>query len=395
MLSGQHSSISSRAIYLLCLVVFAGTMVYANACGLYSTHDSKFYLQAARMMQEEGRFGMFYSAVFSHWPPLYPFILSFFAQLPALYTILHTSCLLLSFGLWLSMGRQILRKSYARNLYAALLSLSTPWLLVSHFVWSEAVFILLFSAYTYFLLRFMATEKSLFLVTATPFAFLLPWQRVAGVFVFMGVAAGVLLFFFPLFKKHWQKWVLHGLLSSSSFLSWFAYTTFILEGRSLREALGAAAIAASILQSVQEYLQIFSRWLVPEMVPDLFSFGLVVAFLLIPIFFIDRDTQRGRIMGFLWSMMLVYLFLYISAPAISAEVGGIDETERFLSVIYPVFFLSLLFSVEQFSASKKPKLKMALLIFTVLWLLYPTTRFIKNAHFFHVRKCQQSAKFSH
>lgn len=393
--SGQHPEGSSRAIYLLCFFVFAGTLVYTNSCGLYSTHDSKFYLQAARMMQEEGRFELFYSAVFSHWPPLYPFILSFFTQLPALYTFLHTSCLLLSFGLWLSMSRQILRKSYTRNLYAALLGLSTPWLLVGHFVWSEAVFILLFSAYLYFLLRFMATENSFFLVAATPFAFLLPWQRVAGVFVFMGVAAGVVLFYFPLFKKHWQKWVLHGLLSSFSFVSWFAYTTFVLEGRSLRDALGAAAIAASILQSVQDYLQTFSRWLVPEIIPDLLSFSLVVAFLVVPIFFIDRKTMRGRITGFLWSMMLVYLLLYISAPAISAEVGGIDETERFLSVIYPVFFLSLLFSVEQFSASKKPKLRRFLLTFIIIWLLYPTMRFVKNAHFFHVRKCQQSAKFSH
>jgi hypothetical protein len=382
-----------RAAYWLPFFFFAAILIYANACGLYLTHDSEFYLQAAHRMRQEGRLQLFYSPLFSHWPPLYPFMLSFFTDLPTAYLIVHVGCLLLSYWLWIEIGSMVLHQRVFRILFGLLLSLSTPWLLVGHFLWSEALFILLFSAYLYLLLRYVDTEKSYFLLAATVFAFLLPWQRIAGVFVFLGVATGILFFFFPFFKKHWQKWVLHGLVSSLSFISWFVYTTFVLDGRTIREGMGVTAISSSIFQSLSDYLQILSRWLVPKQIPDLLSFGLVAAFLVVPGFFIHRKTQHGRISGFLWMLMLVYIFLYVTVPAVSAEVGGIDETERFLSVIYPVFFLSFLFGAEQYLKVLKPKFQMILYILVMTWLLYPAARMLKNAYFFHERSSQQAADF--
>jgi len=68
------------------------------------------------------------------------------------------------------------------------LAFPTPWLTCAGFLWSEPVFILLFSGYVYSLYRCGTKGQVPMLLLATVCGLLRPLQRVSGFFVLAGAA---------------------------------------------------------------------------------------------------------------------------------------------------------------------------------------------------------------
>ncbi|MFC7669688.1 hypothetical protein ACFQT0_21700 [Hymenobacter humi] len=164
---------------------------WATAPGLAGTADSGFYLHAAGTLRTAGRLLHPDGTAYRYWPPLYPVLVALAGSLGAL-RLVHAVALALSVVAWSKLGRRLLPLRASLVLPWAL-ALSTPWLVVSKFVWGEAVFLVLVAGYVLALFQGLHTWRGSWWALATAVGFLLPLQRTAGFFLLAGLAVGLLL----------------------------------------------------------------------------------------------------------------------------------------------------------------------------------------------------------
>jgi hypothetical protein len=347
------------AAVLVQLVFF----IYATAPGLAGTSDSRLYLHAAQTLRDTGQLLNPDGTPYRYWPPLYPVLLRYCGSLSGI-QILHGSCLLGSLLLWSWLGRQLLPVRRALVL-PGLLALSTPWLLVSKFVWSESVFILLFAAYAAALYQWLRTNRWTWWLVVTVVGFLMPLERTLGLFLLAGIGVGLVLKEWRrlLSVRRWRWLVLHLVLSTVGGILWQWYALHAGPSR-YHPSRGWG----QLLSSGADYGFVLGRWLLllpasgRAMLPD----G-VWATVLLALFWwlwprqnIDQQlkavpasqmftkpesapAQSDQLMlALLWGACASLVALVAILTVFAQSAAGIHDAERYASVLVgPVLLLVL------------------------------------------------------
>ena len=357
---------------LLQLALFA----YATAPGLAGTGDSRHYLHAARTLRETGHLLNLDGTPYRYWPPLFPLLLSTVGSLAGV-RVLHGACLLGSLLLWSWLGRQLLPARRALVL-PLLLALSTPWLLVSKFVWAESVFLLLFAAYAAALWRWLRTGQWQWWGLLTVVGALLPLQRTLGLFLLAGVGVGLLIGGWRrLSARGWGMFFFHLLMSGTGGVLWQWYALLVAGPSRYHPSRGWG----QLLSSAADYGFVLGRWLLPlpvsgrTMLPDLiWATGLlglgwliwprhkttttktaaadasdaapVTALLRSPNLLFrsqsEIDFSHQLMLKILWSAGAVLVLLVACLTVFSQSAAGIHDAERYASVLFAPFGLLLL-----------------------------------------------------
>ena len=254
----QRHQLSFWGLLVAAGLVQLALYAYATAPGLAGTGDSRFYLHAAHTLRGAGHLLNPDGTPYRYWPPLYPLLLRGCGTLAGV-RVLHGLCLLGSLLLWSWLGRQLLPARQA-GILPWLLALSTPWLLVSKFVWAESGFLLLFGAYAVLLFQGLRTDRRRWWGAATAIGALLPLQRTLGLFLLAGVGAGLLIGEWPrlLPRRRWHLAV-HLALSGAGGVLWQWYALLLAGPSRYHPGRGWPPL----LSSAADYGFVFGRWLLP------------------------------------------------------------------------------------------------------------------------------------
>jgi hypothetical protein len=100
---------------------------------------------------------------------------------------LNLTALLISITIWFSLSSRYLQVKF-RYYFYIFLCLSTPFLMIHVFIWSESLFLLFFSGYLFYLEKFLRSNINLELIKATLFCFCMVMQRNVGLFILTPIA---------------------------------------------------------------------------------------------------------------------------------------------------------------------------------------------------------------
>lgn len=356
-----------------CLSLFALFYVLACASGNKTTYDSLAYLAAAKSLSEGMGLLNQFGAPYVAWPPLYPLVLSAgIGWIQTFVFFLHLLCGLGTLFLWAKIAKSSLSRPSLQLLFLLVLSISTPFFMLFVFVWSEAIFILLFTAYLYALHSFIQHKKRRAILLATLFAFLMLLQRNAGIFILAGSIGGMALNYTFFDKREVKYLLLHGLFAASGFMLWNLYVLFY---KGHEDILTEVVPDISFLRNVELVLSELGKLYVPEPVSFIFGMGILLPCLLWVCYSLYR--QKDVWLRLLIVILLTYLTAWVIIPASESDIS------RFLAVIVPVIHLFVFFLLEGQLNFSRRKVRFFTLLCAGVWLLYPFFRILSNALLWH------------
>ena len=341
---------------------------YVTAPGLAGTGDSRYYLHAAQTLRDTGFLLNPDGTPYRYWPPLYPVLLRAAGSLVGIRG-LHGACLLGSLLLWSWLGRQVLPPRRALAV-PVLLALSTPWLLVSKFVWAESGFVLLFAAYAVALWQWLRTGRWAWGAAATAIGLLLPLQRTLGLFLLVGVGAMLLVGAWPRRSSLRRgQLLLHLVLSAAGGVLWQGYALLVAGPSRYHPGRGWS----QLLSSGADYGFVLGRWLLPlpatgrALLPDVLWAAALAGLLALlwprkqpkqPAAPVPMDSTAGiraaagptnraepdnrLLLQILWGAGLALVVLVAGLTVFAQSAAGVHDAERYASVLYgPVVLLVL------------------------------------------------------
>jgi hypothetical protein len=253
------------------------------------------------------------------------------------------------------------------------LVLSTPLLMIATFIWSEMVFLFLFTGYLFCLHGYLRTGHRRWLWVGTIFGFLMLLQRNAGIFLFAGIATGLLVNHLKQ-RRGWAAATyegLHGLLVISGFTVWNV-KTLILDRHEhvIGELLPRVSFPRNFLLTFSE----LGTNLLPHG-----AFGNALAGLALLLlagmsylaFYPQFDAFRCVLVTTLWA----YLVTWVIIPA------DPDNISRFLALILPLFYFLFFDGLGKLRSHLGALPQKVLTAGVVGSLVYPLVRVVYNAFF--------------
>lgn len=377
---------------LLGVSIWCSLFGYATYPGLAMTPDSWNYLSAARSFATIGELRNANGTLYTAWPPLFPVLLSLWADtVPLSWKWLQVGCMASSLALWGHMGQLLLTHKVLARLYVLVLAFSTPWLMCAGFLWSEPVFLLLFSTYIYALYWYSITGNQLLLLLATLCGVLLPLQRVSGFFVLAGVGLAVVVLYPARAGRQRGILLAHGLIVLSAGLVWQYYTLLVVESRNLQEIKEWQVW----VRAADDFGHAMGRWLLPMTNrAEQGHWAYAALFLLLSAIGVFVPGPRFlRLLGIVVAAVLLPL---VPLAWLGQSGTGLTDADRYTAVVYAPFFL-LLFAQAQRLLPQPVSSKQQRLVwlFGLCWLLYPAARMVRNAHYLHQREpARISASFA-
>lgn len=291
-------------------------------------------------------------------PPLYPLYLSFFTDKITAAWWLNVVCFF--FSLWMIVLIADYLKWSVIWTYASVLltAVSLPWLENHFFVWTEPVFSAVFLLLIYFLLK----KKSVAVILVT--CLILFSIRKAGLFIL------IITCFYYLLDKQYRNFFVFGIIAGVFVVGWEILVTSFAERSpfiSNFEYLSHLDRAA--------FLDVITAWILPRKIPVLFRVILIVVSLTsIVIFF--REQFRAFLNETHNKILLIYLIGYSLFFVVIVGSTGFHETERYISVVMPLFILILVSFAAGMRNENIPERRILYLLFAI-WTLYPLIRSIK------------------
>lgn len=347
------------SVYLLPLVFFITSYVFITQHGMGATNDSLQYEYAAQSFAKDYSLKVSGEGDYVQWAPLYPILLSFHAENPRLLAKwLHLISACICLVLWIKLFSDFIPNQALTLLFGLFLASSTELMTLYVFVWSEALFMALFAAFTFLLYR-TSTGKSHWLWGSLIAVFMLS-QRNAGIFLFSGLLASLFLWR----KTHFlslAQLIKIGLMGSISFISWNAYTMLWLNNHPEQFDYPEGF---SIWGNMHRTLQSVGTWLFPS-----FSFSFLLgALALIVIAGIVLQAKKEVfypkvLLMTLLSYLAVWFIVYTSLP----------DIQRFTAIVQPIFFFLLGYGLWEMM-KKHQGFQQWIILVSYLWLLYPIGR---------------------
>lgn len=366
---GQHHAWEASFI-----LVFAGFYFIATWAGNHHTPDSWMYVDIARNLRNGVGLRDGNGDPMIYWGPLYPIILAVgITHLDRYVWLLHLWCLTASIWLWLRLGKPYLTPFYYR-LFGASLALSTPLLMIATFVWSEALFLLLLSAYLFSLRQFLLNAFPGWFMGATVCGFLCLLQRNAGIFVFLGILAGLGLYHrsHPFTKRTRWRLLLHCAVVVSGFTMWNV-DRLILGKRWY--VLGELIPRYSWIENSTIVLKEIGATLLPAQWLTPLGMACIVVLLGVSISQLWQRKRTHPFLGVLLGAFISYWLAWILIPAHP------DDISRFMAVILPLFYFISWYGIEQTVQSQRRIPEWVLQWALVGLFAYPVLRALKNALF--------------
>jgi hypothetical protein len=340
--------------------------------GLAGTSDTYSYVSAAYSLQQTGQLLLADGQPYQWWPPLFVLVLRVVGAGSGVWW-LNGVCLLGALVAWSIVGYWLLP---ARRVWALplLLALGTPALLVSKFGWSESLVNLLWAMYFLALLRWLRRGGWSLCLIATAVGCLLPLQRIAGVFLLVGVGVGL---GWPGTRhlarpSRWTQ-AAHLVSVSSGIVTWQLYQSVLGGTPNPPQPLGQTAawlgfvlarwlvsLPASWLAAVRIVgwlvgLVGLLAWLWPRAMPQASGPNRWPA---------GWALLSARI---LFAGLVITLLLVIGSVASGRAGAGMHEAERFPTALYPPVALLVLL--------KWPNTRWPLgAVLLVAWVLYQGVR---------------------
>lgn len=362
------------------VVLALATYSYTTSTGLAGTSDSFHYMHAAATWLAKGQVLMSDGSPFQLWTPLFPLVLAALGGNGPIHW-LNAVALVGVLASWSIVGHWLLPRRQALVL-PLLLGVSTPALVVSKFVWSEPLFNLLWAAYFLALLNWLRRGSWSLSLLATALGWLLPMQRLAGVFLLAGVGVG-LLWADAAQTGRPSRWarLLHLAGAASGVVCWQLIHTL---------DIGTASKLLQPMPILADYGFVLGRWLLPlpaaslHALPPLLWASVLVLFLVgiwprsgpkcVEISPRVSLIQVGNRM--LYSSLLLSLLLLIYGALHDRNGADVFDAERYLSPLYPPVMLLIL---QRWSgvSSRITRYGLAMLL---VWLLYLGLRLAHNAY---------------
>lgn len=357
-------------LLVLIIAVSLSIYLYAVPCHLIATNDSLDYLSAAESFAHEGNFKSPDGSDYAHWPPLFPMLIAYLDHIQVSLKLFH-GLLIGAIGLMLwNLGRHYFKKTLYRYFWLAAVLTNVQFLMISVFLWSELffLFLLLVNLWTYLHRNQWKYWMFLFMFSGL----LLCLQRSAGFFWMAGMG-WILVLDKPKEIKNWMLSFVYCAVSVSGLLYW-------LMTRSKGNNTG------------------FNVWEFDFFVD--FGDNLIKIFKVSGAFFLPL----GDYSGWLWILLAISIFLLRSYFKKSVTdlfwlIGfytlgyslmqnlDVGEIDRYYSVVYPFFFLLILYFMEATleTWAKKPKALFGVLF--LIWMTYPLSRTLVNVERWHQRSC--------
>lgn len=344
----------------------------ATRNGLLLSPDSHWYSEIATNLASGEGFKLNNGTYISTWAPLFPLLLSLGAKhMLSWGWVLQLLMILLSYACWLRLGQKLLAPPFS-YLYCFLLITATPLLMVFVYLWSEGVFIMLLSVYIYLLWKYLEGGGKQTLLVAAGVGCLLFLQRNAGLFVLVGLYAGLLIVVWKKRRGHRLVLLIHGVLLVFGGLCWNFYRLFIRQELSAAQNITFPAFRP--LEGASMLLAEFSLNFLPfDALGAAWLGAILVLVLLVAMGRWVWGESSNPFYKILYLGLIAYSLVWVIIPADRDSIG------RLLAPVLPLFYMLLVLWINDIR-SLFPMLQRPLgRCIIMLWALYPLFRIVKNA----------------
>ncbi|GAB3841481.1 hypothetical protein [Hymenobacter jeollabukensis] len=369
--------VAVAAAVVLATALLLGLLLYALLPGLARTADSRHYLAAAASFAETGQLLNADGTPYTSWGPLYPLLLALGSRhVLAWATGLHVLASLTCLWSWGYLAMQLLPRRAVVAWSLLVLALAAPWLITAKFIWAEAGFQALFGLYAVALYRWLRTRRPGWLIAATVAGVLLPLQRTSGVFLLLGVGAGLVLAYPAELRRHWRALNVHAVIISSAAGSWLWHAQHVAAQPEVYRSRGWQGLR----ETLGDYGYVLTRWLVPVQQagwPKHWLFELLLPALLLALAaMVWRSRQPFlRLLG---AVLLTYILCHIGITVLSRAGGNVYDVERYAAAVYGPFVLLLAEAAGRLAVRR-----CWVLLVLACWLAYPAVRAARVARFCH------------
>lgn len=337
--------------------------------GINLTFDSYQYIKVAQQIYQNGFISIIDNEKFVYWPPLYPLILSFLLDAEGHFSIIVFQYLLglCVIFIWNIISKDILKNKIQQFLFIILLSLSTNMLMISTFIWSELLFLLLFSLVILIVKKYLNTRNIYWILLSIIPAFLMLIQRNVGIIMFSAFYFSiVVLIKIPV--RHFKILGLSYFISISGIVAWNGYKILIEDRLYIFcELFPVFTPLKNIILIINEIGVMFypATLLLPITIFFTSALFIICSYC---IFY----QSESPVLKILLLTTIIYLSFWIIIS------GNPSEMSRFLSVITPLLLLSMV----RGTALAMEKLKfygyIKTLIFSII-ILYSVVRVTNNS----------------
>jgi hypothetical protein len=244
--------------------------------------------------------------------------------------------------------------------------------LISVFVWSELIFMMVILLNAHFALSLNKNRFSYYWFLITGFFACL--QRDAGFFWMVGVCLWLLFDNSATVKTRIIQSAIYFSVCTSGLIVWRVYIHFVMHQSS---NFYDYSFFFHAFENVQLVLLTFGKMLLPlNGIP-----GMATGFLFFLLLFwsVLNSTRKTQLLGIIIS---VYTLGFIALPW---QLDA-NEMDRYFSVITPPVYLFALSLVDELQPAKR---RVSFLIYAIVlfWLCYPLTRTFINVNAWHERSC--------
>ncbi len=333
------------------------------------TADSHHYQKIAGQIYQNGFISIWKNKQLVYWPPLYPLVLSWFQGPNSLIFIKYFHYLLAIslFIIWHFIAAKYFKNRNHLLLFMILLSLSTHILMITVFIWSELLFLVLFSIVILCVEKYLLTNKLKWLLISVFPSFLMLIERNAGIFL-------ITSFYFALFifnvyqRKHYKSVIICFIVSISGFLFWNV-NRIILESRlyMISELIPYFTPLKNFHLVLNEVGSVFY--------PSLFfsPLSLILTFGLLSITaFIVFGTKDNSFLKTMLLTSLLYLSVWIIIPGDPSNMG------RFISIVVPILLLAFVVVFNEISRKMSFPSYLNYILISIM-IIYSTIRITNNA----------------
>ncbi len=377
---------------------------YATFCRIGLTHDSHYFLAAARSFTQHFTFLNPNGTYFTNWTPLFPFLL---APIPdSLLGFFQGLVLLFTLIIFQKTAFEEIKTPFFRFFFSISLCFSPYLMLESVFLWSEAVFVLLLVLHYHAAKFYEQKPNAIFFVFWIFMGFLLCLQRHAGIFFVTGTFAYYGLAQAKAYTtKNTIKYFLYLIFSLSGWFFWLLRNHFVSS-----EPLPSitSRLFEGIGHNVLVYSESLSLFFLPNFLPFEWRIGILLVCSVVIVSFslrfaqaktlnmlktsVGRSPTMKSLLNFvvglrptkvIYSTFLIFVYL---AAMLCLEKANFWEVERYVGVIYPFVFLNLAVFLEQ-DFSQKILFQRIMYVILLVWLAYPVFRTLKNVIFWQKEFC--------
>jgi hypothetical protein len=353
------------------LLLALGIHIYSTFGGLIWTSDSFHYWAASVSWHESATLEGADGSKYLFWPPLFPIILSFFNE--AVYHGFHTLCFLSSL---LFIYLFLKKTSFSRDqslLTLFIFILSVFPYLISSFLWSESIFVLLMYAGLNFYAKWEESDSFYDLVSWIIILAAMCLQRNAGVFIMVGLSFYALLQFISI--TNFTKLSINalGILLTILPNALWNFNTIVKSSNQVAQE------NISFFNGIFLNLKNISVRLFHFFLPDN-SLGIIdtiaaISVIILVVFLIFKFYNQFSLVLF-----LSYLLMFSFVPLIEPE-----SIDRFITPVIPLFIFLLVRLFSKSLSIKSFYFKVFLILTMLFFISYNASRTINNVKMWHNR----------